>query len=67
MNKGTVIKKLREENKLTQAYIARKIGLSERHYRRIEKGEVKKIDFRIIDILSREFKLSYEDIIKDLI
>lgn len=67
MIKEAIIKKLRKEKGLTQTYMADKVGLSERQYRRIEKGEVKKYDLKIISILSKELNISIKDIINDCI
>lgn len=67
MIKETIIKRLRKEKGLTQTYMADKVGLSERQYRRIEKGEVKKYDLKIISILSKELDISIKDIINDCI
>ena len=67
MIKKTIVERFRKEKGLTQVFMADKVGLSERQYRRIEKGEVKKFDLKIISILSKELNISIEDIIKDYI
>lgn len=67
MIKKTIIERFRKEKGLTQVFMASKVGLSERQYRRIEKGEVKKFDLKVISIVSKELNISVDDIVKDYI
>ena len=67
MIKTTIIERFRKEKGLTQVFMANKVGLSERQYRRIEKGEVKKLNLKVISIVSKELNISIDDIVKDYI
>lgn len=64
MNALTEIKRLRQEKGVSQRCMAELVGLTERQYRRIENGEIKKLNLQVISKLSKILNISIEDIFK---
>ena len=55
MDIGTKIRKLREAKKLSQSDLALKLNISQTTLHNIESGEPQKIDFLLMDKISRVF------------
>jgi transcriptional regulator with XRE-family HTH domain len=60
MEIGTKIKIVREKNKISQTDLASKLGIAQTTLGFIESGETKKIDFLLIDKLSKIFDVDIE-------
>ncbi|HAK41684.1 MAG TPA: XRE family transcriptional regulator [Clostridium sp.] len=59
------IKNKRMENGLKQIFVAEHLGFSTRHYQRIEKGEVKKVNDETFKKLSFLFRCNIKDLKED--
>ena len=59
------IEKLRDDMKLSQKYVAKQIGISDRAYRDIEKGKSKPA-FKAITGMEEFFKISYTELLKQV-
>jgi len=60
MDIGTKIKKLRDENHLSQSELAFQLGISQRTLHNIESGNSKKIDFLLMDKICQFFDKDFE-------
>ena len=58
------IKKLRKERGINQRCMAEMVGISERQYRSIENGEVKRLNLQVVSELSKILGISIEDVFK---
>lgn len=62
---GFKIKKLRENNNITQPELAHRSGISQATLCNIENGETKKIDFLLIIKICKEFNVDFYYFIDD--
>ncbi|MFV8355602.1 helix-turn-helix domain-containing protein [Flavobacterium sp. XS1P32] len=65
MTVGYKIKKLREQKKISQSEMAHLLGVSQTALSHIENGLTKKLDFKFMDKVCREFEVSFDYFIDD--
>ena len=59
MSIGFKIRKLREDKKLSQPYLAEILGISQGDLSKIENDQIKKIDFLLMDKVCKEFDVDF--------
>ena len=57
---SAIIKKLREEKKLSQPELANMLNISQSDLSKIENGRTKKIDFQLMDKVCKEFDVDFD-------
>jgi transcriptional regulator with XRE-family HTH domain len=65
MSVGYKIKKLREQRKMSQPQLAELLGVSQTALSHIENGVTKKLDFKLMDKVCKEFEVGFDYFIDD--
>lgn len=65
MSVGYKIKKLREQRRMSQPELAELLGVSQTSLSHIENGITKKLDFKLMDKICREFEVDFDYFIDD--
>ena len=67
MNIGIKIRRLREQEKLSQFELAERLGIAQATLSSIESGETKKVDFELMDKICKEFDVDFEYFTSEII
>jgi transcriptional regulator with XRE-family HTH domain len=65
MNVGFEMKKLREQRRMSQPHLAEILSISQTALSNIENGVTKKLDFKLMDKICKEFDVGFDYFIDD--